>query len=396
MLPLEGVRVLTLENFIAAPVATMWLADAGADVVKVERPGTGDASRGVEPRRRTQHENRSLSFIRANRNKRSIELDLKMDRDRAVFDDLLGATDVFIENLRPSALEQLGLTYEAVRKINPRIIYGAISGFGLPEFNGGDLPFHPALDIVAQAMGGLLFRAEGSEHGPVYSGFPMADICASTNLQSAVYQALYHRERTGEGACIDISMLDGVVAFNELVLIMYDALGKIASPGQHGLAAPFGSYATADGYVVIAVLGEPVWQRFTRAIGKEEITDLPDFASGILRHEHKAILDEYINAWLGTMTTDEVVARLRAYDVPASPVLNIPEVIKLDNLHERGMILNLEDPAWGRVQMAGNPINSTLMKEMPAHPAPRLGAHTREVLEDWLSADKLVGSQLAP
>lgn len=388
MLPLEGVRVLTLENFIAAPVATMWLADAGADVVKVERPGSGDASRGVEPRRFRDGENRSLSFIRANRNKRSIELDLKTEDGRAVLDSLLAETDVFIENLRPSALDQLGLTYEEVKKVNPSIIYGAISGFGLPEFNGGDLPFHPALDIVAQAMGGLLFRAEGSQHGPVYSGFPLADICASSNLQSAVYQALYHRERTGEGACIDISMLDGVVAFNELVLIMYDALGKIASPGQHGLAAPFGSYKTADGFVVIAVLGEPVWRRFTAAIDMPEITDLPEFGSGIQRHEHKAKLDEFINRWLNVLTTDEVLAKMRAFDVPASAVLNIPDVIKLENLHDRGMILNLEDPAWGRVQMAGNPLHSTLMRDMPRNSAPRLGNDTREVIDEWLGAKR--------
>ena len=384
-LPLAGVRVLTLENFIAAPVATMWLADAGADVVKVERPGTGDASRGVEPRRVSGEENRSLSFIRANRNKRSIELDLKQVGDRATFDALLAVSDVFIENLRPSALAQLGLSYAAVREINPGIIYGAISGFGLPEFNGGDLPFLPALDIVAQAMGGLLFRAEGSEHGPVYSGFPLADICASSNLQSAVYQALYHRERTGEGACIDISMLDGVVAFNELVLIMYDALGKIASPGQHGLAAPFGSYATADGYVVIAVLGEPVWRRFTRAMGMEELVDVPGFVSGISRHQHKEELDGYINRWLSDMSSEDVLKCLLEHDVPASPVLNIPDVIKIENLHDRGMILNLDDPAWGRVQMAGNPINTSLMPETPTRPAPGLGAHTEEVLADWLS-----------
>ncbi len=394
--PLEGVRVLTLENFIAAPVATMWLADAGADVVKVERPGTGDASRGVEPRRASGEEDRSLSFIRANRNKRSIELDLKQSGDRGTFDALLAASDVFIENLRPTALEQLGLSYAAVRAINPSIIYGAISGFGLPEFNGGDLPFLPALDIVAQAMGGLLFRAEGSEHGPVYSGFPLADICASTNLQSAVYQALYHRERTGEGACIDISMLDGVVAINELVLIMYDALGKIASPGQHGLAAPFGTYATADGYVVIAVLGEPVWQRFTRAMGMEELIAIPGFASGISRHEHKQQLDEYINRWLSDKSTEAVLACLLDYDVPASAVLNIPDVVKIDNLHDRGMILNLDDPAWGKVQMAGNPINSSLMPDTPTRPAPRLGAHTEEVLAEWLGVSAPARTSATP
>jgi CoA:oxalate CoA-transferase len=396
MLPLEGVRVLTLENFLAAPVATMWLADAGADVVKVERPGVGDGSRGVEPQRVSGDEHRSLTFIRGNRNKRSIELDLKGEPDRAVFDSLLGAADVFIINLRPTALQQLGLTYEAVSKINPGIIYGSISGFGSPEFNDGDLPFLPALDIIGQAMGGLLYRAEGAHLGPIYTGFPLADLAASVNLQSAVYQALFHRERTGKGACIDISMLDGVVAFNELVLIMYNALGEVPDPGGHGLAAPFGSYATADGYVVIGVLGEPVWRRFTRAMGKEEITDLPDFASGVLRHKNMAILDEFINSWLGHLPTDQVLAQLGAHDVPAAPVLDIPEVMELKNLRDRGMILTVDDPGWGKVQVAGNPIHSTLMDGMQANAAPRLGAHTRAVQEEWLGVDSLATPATAP
>jgi formyl-CoA transferase len=384
MRPLEGVRVLTVENFISAPMATMWLADAGADVVKVEIPGVGDTARGVQPVRERDEERRSLSFIRANRNKRSIELDLKGEKGKATFDALLKQADIFIENLRPSALPALGLTYECVRKVNPGVIYGAISGFGLPEFNAGDLPFQPAFDIVAQAMGGLLFRPEGADRSPVYPGFPLADIFASANLQSAIYQALYHRERTGEGACIDISMLDGVVAFNELALIMKGALGADASPGMHGLAAPFGAYATADGHVVIAVLGEPVWRRFARAMDRMDIVDLPDFGSGILRHKNRGELDSHIRAWIGRLTTAEVLDRLRVHDVPAAPVLKMGDVLELDSLHSRGMVVTVDDPVWGPIRMAGNPMGSSLMDGMPLNPAPHLGADTAAILADWL------------
>lgn len=297
---------------------------------------------------------------------------------------MLRQADVFIENLRPSALEGLGLTYAAVSQVNPRIIYGAISGFGVPEFNDGDLPFKPAFDIVAQAMGGLLLRPEGADIAPVYPGFPLADIFASANLQTAIYQALYHRERTGEGACIDISMLDGVVAFNELALVMRSTLGVDASPGMHGLAAPFGAYATADGHVVIAVLGEPVWLRFARAMGRMDLGELPELSSGLLRHKNRELLDTAIKGWIGQLSTDEVLAELQSHDVPAAPVLAMEQVLKLDNLRDRGMIVDIDDPVWGRVRMAGNPMHSSLMETMPMSAAPELGAHTSDVLAEWL------------
>lgn len=382
--PLAGIRVLTLENFISAPLATMWLADAGADVVKVEIPGVGDTSRGVQPVQEADGQRRSLSFIRANRNKRSIELDLKDPTDRATFDDLLRTADIFVENLRPSAISLMRLTYEDVRAVNPRIIYGAISGFGLPEFNDGDLPYLPALDVVAQAMGGLMFRPEGADVDPVYAGFPLADIFASANMQTAIYQALFHRERTGEGACLDISMLDGVVAFNELALIMKSTLDVDASAGMHGLSHPFGAYPTADGHIVIGVLGEPVWRRFTNAMGRQDLVDLPQFGSGILRHQNREILDGFITDWLGQMTTSEALDALRVHDVPSAPVLRMAEVLKLDNLRERGMVVTVNDPVWGSVPMAGNPLHSSLMKDMTVNPAPNLGQHTQAVLQEWL------------
>ena len=371
MRPLDGVRVLTVENFISAPLATMWLADAGADVVKVEIPGAGDTSRGVQPIQEHGGRRRSLSFIRANRNKRSVELDLKATGDRAVFDALLAEADIFVENLRPTALAGLGLNYERLRQVNPRIIYGAISGFGLPEFNEGDLPLQPAFDVVAQAMGGLMFRPEGADRAPVYPGFPLADIFASSNLQTSIYQALYHRERTGEGACIDISMLDGVVAFNELSLIMYSTLKQHATPGMHGLSFPFGAYATADGHVVIAVLGEPVWRRFARAMNRLDLVDLPEFGSGVLRHHNRDQLNPHIHGWIGNLTTGEVLKELGAYDVPAAPVLQVNEVLELDNLHQRDMVLTVDDPIWGPVRMAGNPLHSSLMAGMPGDAAAR-------------------------
>lgn len=390
MRPLEGIHVLTVENFISMPMATMWLADAGADVVKVEIPGRGDTSRSVQPLKEADGVQRSLSFIRANRNKRSVELDLKTREDRATFDTLLERADVFVENLRPSALKDMRLTYEEVSKVNPGIIYGGISGFGLPEFNEGDMPYMPAFDVVAQAMGGLFFRAEGSDEAPIYTGFPLADIFASANMQTAIYQALFHRERTGEGACIDISMLDGVVAFNELALIMKSTMGVDASPGMHGLSFPFGTYPTADGHVVVAVLGEDLWHRFTAAMGRPDLADCPKYGSGLLRHEHRDEIDPHIHEWLDGKTTDEVMEILKVHGVPTAPVLPMEKVLQLELLHERGMITTVDDPIWGAISMAGNPLHSTLMDDMPLRPAPYLGAHTQEVLLEWVGKEAVV------
>lgn len=385
--PLHGVRVLAVENFIAAPMATMWLADAGAEVVKVEAPGVGDQSRSVPPMKEHGETSRSLSFLRANRNKRSIALDLKNAADRAVFGRLVEKADIFVENVKPSSLTGLGLTYAELSQLNPRLIYAAVSGFGLPEFNEGDLPLLTSFDIVAQAMGGLMLRAEGSEHQPVYTGFPLADIFAASNLQSAIYQALYNRERTGVGACIDIAMLDGAVALNELSLIMYSATGKIASPGMHGLTAPFGAYLVSDGHVVIGVLGEPVWLRFTQAIGEPGLADVPEYATGVLRHRNRATLDIHINKWLSSRTTADVLEILRVHAVPAAPVMNVNQMLEFDYISRRGMIVTVDDPIWGPTRMAGNPLSSTLMKDLELAAPPQLGADSEAVLREWLDED---------
>lgn len=387
MRPLEGIKVLALETFIAGPLATMWLADAGADVVKVERPGAGDQSRYVPPMKETDGARRSLSFIRSNRNKRSIALDLKSETDRARFDDLLARADVFVQNLRPGATAGLGLTYGEVRRVNPRIIYASISGFGVPEANEGDLPYLASLDIVAQAMSGLLYRPEGAEERPIYPGFPLADIFASSNLHTAIYQALFHRQRTGEGAFIDISMTDGAVVLNELALILHGALGTIPAAGLHALTSPFGAFRAKDGFVVIGVLGEPVWRRFTKAIDRPDIAEIPEFETGVLRHQNRDKLHPLIDEWLSDRTVEAALERLRAHDVPASPIHNVDQVIRDEYLWSRGAVVTVEDPVWGPTVMAGNPIHGSLMEKVPLAPPPELGCDSAAVERDWLGRD---------
>lgn len=382
--PLNGIRVLAIESFVAGPMASMWLADAGAEVVKIEPPQGGDRSRNVPPVKGEGENAQSLSFIRANRNKRSVTLDLKSAKGKATFLALLRKADVFLENARPASLARLGLTYEELSAVNPRLIYAAVSGFGLPEFNDGDLPYLTAFDIVAQAMAGLLLRPEGAESGAVYPGYPLADIFAAATLQSAVYQALFNRERTGRGACIDVSMFDGAIALNELAIIMHTTFGNIPAPGAHALGAPFGAYNAADGEVVLGVLGNPVWVRFTEAIERRDLVDVPEYATGILRHQHRGELDPIIDDWMGRRTVAEVLKQMSAFDVPAAPVWNVDEVVKLDYARRRGMIVSVDDPAWGPVTVAGNPLRSSLMSDELPESAPLLGVDTEDVLGEWL------------
>lgn len=385
-LPLEGVRVLALENFIAGPVTSMWLADAGAEVVKIERPGGGDQARGLEPSRTTETgERRSLSFMRSNRNKKSVALDIKTESGLAVLKRLLSVTDVLIENLNPTALSRLGLDYESLAPEFPRLVYVSISGYGRGVRPSPDMT-NPAFDVVGQAVGGLMWRPEGAGERPRYLGFPMSDIYASTVALAGTYQALYSRERTGKGSYVDVSLVDGAAALNELSIIMRSALGITPEPGLHALTAPFGAFEAQDGWVVIGVLGDSVWRRFVVAVDAPQLLEDSRLANGVLRHQNLAVIMEVLDPWLRERTVNDVVRELSSHDVPAAPVLNVDELLESKHLQERGMLLQVDDPAWGSITMAGNPLKSSLVPSDLTHPAPLLGADTDDVLGSWLGS----------
>jgi CoA:oxalate CoA-transferase len=384
--PLSGIRVLAVENFIAGPVASMWLADAGAEVVKIEHPETGDQARNLAPFRDSDGERRSMSFMRANRNKKSVALDIKDERGHQLVLDLIRSADVFLENLNPTALSRQGLDYESVRSVAPSIIYVSVSGYGR-GVRPSPLTGLTAFDAVGQAASGLMWRPSGATEAPVYLGFPLTDLYAATLAVTGTYQALFHRERTGEGAHVDISLVDGGAALNELSIISYSSLGTRPQPGLHALTAPFGAYLAADGYVVIGVLGEAIWQRFSTAIGAPELLDRKEFADGILRHKNLALLMETLQPWLDIRTVEQVVAELSAHGVPSAPVVDIDGVLASEHLRQRGMLIDVEDPVWGSITMAGNPLKTSLVPDDAVRPAPALGADTDEVLMSWLQSD---------
>ncbi|WP_042297707.1 CaiB/BaiF CoA transferase family protein [Paraburkholderia bannensis] len=387
--PLEGIRVLTVENFIAAPFASMWLADAGAEVVKIEAREGGDFARSTSPvKADVDGKPNGLAFLRTNRNKKSVTLDLKHAEGQRLFKELAAQADVVIENLRPNVMDRLGIGYAELSRINPRLIYGAISGFGHDDILSSPYGDFPAFDIVGQAMSGLMYRPERTSDRPTYLGFSLADIECGILALYGVVLALFHRQTTGTGKKIDISMYDASLVLNEISVAMYSATKQTSPPGVHAVTAPFGTYRAKDGYIVIAVLGEHIWKRFADAIGRADLTSDPRFADGMLRKQHVHALNVEIDAWLADCSRESALAILRAGGVPCSNVNDVPDLFECPHVAARKMLMTIDDPVWGHIKVAGNPVKMSDVPEPEAKTPPKLGEHNSNVLHEWLGLDE--------
>lgn len=388
MRPLEGIRVLTVENFLAAPYCSMWLADAGAEVVKVESREGGDMARMTSPVRKDAEGNpRGLSLLRANRNKKSITLDLKHPEGKETFMELARQADIVVENLRAGVMDRLGIGYAELSAVNPKLIYVAISGFGQKHILPSPYIDYPAFDIIGQALSGLMNRPERQGERPTYLGFSLADIEAGILGAYGATLALIQRGRTGKGQLIDISLYDACLILNEISVAMYSGQKTKSQPGLHAVTAPFGSYETKDGYIVIAVLGEHIWHRFCEAIGMPELRDDPRFKDGVSRNRENTALTACISPWLLARTRREALDALLAAGVPAAAVNDVEDTFDCPHVAARDMLVTLDDPAWGKVQVVGNPVKMSDVPPIEARLPPALGENTDEVLESWLNAD---------
>jgi CoA:oxalate CoA-transferase len=384
---LEGVRVLAVEHFVAGPYASLWLADHGAQVIKIEPPGKGDQAREVGPFRETPDgESRSLGLIRSNRNKLSLTLDLKTPEGVDVFKRLVERSDVVLENLRSDSMKRLGLDYPVLKAVNPRLIYTSVSGFGHDDVLPSPYVSWPAFDVIVQAMSGLMFRPERPGPRPVYLGFPLADLFAGALAYAGTVQALYQRTVTGEGQHVDIAMYDGGVVLNELAVATRDAVGQVPDSGVHFQAAPFGAYQVADGYLSIAVFSEKNWRAFCEVMGHPELIDDERFRTGRLRAQNYDAVRLLVEDWLAGYTREEAADRLRSVGVAAAPVADVEDMLESEQAAARQMTLAVDDPAWGRVRLAGNPIKTSAVPPTPARPAPALGQHTHELLAELIGA----------
>jgi formyl-CoA transferase len=383
-LPLAGVRVLALENFVAAPTTTMLLADWGADVVKVEA-GAGDTYRTFPPLERTEDGVSSVWFTRLNRGKRSVALDVNTPEGRETFLRLAGEADVVVQNLRPGTLTKLGLGYDELKAVNPRLILVSISGFGQPDVLPGPYTSMPAFDLIGQAMSGITYTSGHEGEPPAPVGFPLIDTGVGDWAAMATLLALFARERTGVGQHLDVSMFDVGLHLNEYAIGAYGWTGAAPLRGRLASSAPFELVRAQDGYVAVAVSGQPIFARFAEAIGHRELVDDPRLADGTLRSQAMdEVLLPIIESWTTTRTVGQVLDELGRAGVPASRVQTVGDLFDDPHVAARDMIVRVPDPILGEVRVAGNPIKGTAIPPLDVRRAPQLGADTDAVLTEWL------------
>lgn len=378
--PLDGVTVLDLTHVLAGPFASAQLLDFGARVIKVERPGTGDDTRAFPPFK----EGESGYFAALNSGKSSIALDLKSTPDRNIFERLVAQADVLLENNRPGAMERLGYGWEALHAGFPRLIYGAVSGFG----HSGPDRDQPAYDIVVQARGGVM-SITGEEGGPpVRVGASVGDIVAGMYLVQGVLAALYARDRTGRGQKIDVAMLDSQIAIQEHSLALTTVTGQ--APGRtgarHPTITPFSTYRAEDGFFVIAAGNDALWRQVCTVLGLDDMTEDPRFITNAARCDNAALLKRRIEAVTLTRPAAHWIAALTAAGLPTGRVQTMAEAIADPQVQARHMVLPIaraEDrPAF---MAAGNPVKMSELADPPARgPAPRLDGDRQAIL-DWLS-----------
>ena len=373
--PLEGIRVLELGRVLAAPFCAQMLGDLGADVVKVEMPNVGDESRAYGP---PFVDGQSFYFLSLNRNKESITLNLKDERGKDILRRLIGRSDVFVHNSVPGPMERLGFGYEEVRRINPRIIYCAISGFG----QVGPDRDKPSLDMMAQALSGIMYLTGEPDGAPMRAGAAISDISAGMFAAYAIVAALYHRDRTGEGQMVDTSLLESSVS-----LLTYQASRYFVTDqnptrlgNAHPSIVPYDCYRTADGWVTTAIMNQPMWERFCQALDLEQLACDPRFVANADRVQNRDALNDILYERMGAMPTAEVIARLEGAGVPCAEVRDLPGVFSDPQVQHLGLRQTMSHPVTGDIDVVAPPFHLSASPTTLRKPPPRLGEHNDKVL----------------
>jgi CoA:oxalate CoA-transferase len=369
--PLQGVRVLDLTHMLAGPYCTWVLGALGAEVTKVERPGSGDFTRSIAP----FAGGHSIYFMSVNRNKRSMTLDLKQSSGRTALLRIAERADIFVENNRPGVMRRLGLDYQTIARVNPRIIYASISGFG----QTGPYSQRPAFDAVMQAMSGMM-SITGEENGPpARVGVSIGDMGGSLFGTIGILAALADRAVTGRGAQVDVAMFDAQIALLENAVARHlnagDKPKRLGS--RHPLIAPFQAFPTKDETIVICVDTEAQWKRFCEAIGRGDLIGNPLFPDGNARARHHAQLEPQLISALSARTGAEWLSIFEAAEVPAGPINDIPAVVTDPQVAARGMVRRSGERAFVK-----QPIVFSTYSEIPDRPAPALGEHTQAMLAE--------------
>jgi formyl-CoA transferase len=379
--PLEGIRVIEIGNFMATPFAAMQLADLGADVVKLENPDGGDFSRSSAP----FIDGESSNFIRLNRNKRSIALDLKAEAGKAAFKRMIARCDVVLENLRPGTMRDLGLGYDVLSKENPQLIYVAASGWG----QEGPYASLPGLDIMAQAMSGLMSITGEAGGPPTKVGVPVTDLVAGLYGALAATAALYARRDGAGGQFIDISLFESGVSLAVWEAGKYFATGEIPQRqgSAHQATAPYQAFHASDGYFTAGATTPKNWSAFCKVLDLESIEHEPRFRDSSVRHANLAHLVPLIEAKTALRSAGEWIALLQAAGVPAAPIQSFDRVFGDPHLAARSFFVDAPHRTLGEVRQVGSPMRFSATKTVMRAAGPLLGEHSREVLAEFGFSD---------
>ena len=377
-LPLEGIRVLDVSQVMAGPFCTMLLGDLGADVIKIEPPGTGDQTRGAMGFRMKGPD--SMGFLNMNRNKRSVTLNLKSEAGRRAFYRLVETADILVENYRPGVVAKLKIDYETLRKINPGLIYASISGFG----QSGPWAQRPGFDLMAQAMSGVMSVTGHPGSPPVKAGVPVADIGCALFATYAILSAYIGRRKSGLGQFIDAALFDAALAFSIWDASEYWGTGIVPGPvgTSNKMSAPYQAVRSKDGWFVMGATNQKLWIQLCETIGRKDLLEDPRFADNPARLKNREVLIAELEKTFVTKTADEWVEELLSAGLPAGKMSTYPEAFESEHGRHRRMRMDIPHPVEGTVPNIGFPVKLTGTPQRVRRHPPLLGEHTGEVLAE--------------
>ncbi len=380
---LSDLTVLDLTRVLAGPFCTMMLADMGANVIKIEQAGKGDDTRGMGPFQNGE----SAYYMNLNRNKKGMTLNLKDPRGKEIFLEMVKKADIVTENFRPGTMEKLGIGYEDLKKVNPKIIYACISGFG----HTGPYKMRPGYDIIAQAMSGLMSTTGWPGGEPTRTGTAMGDVLAGLSSAIGILSAVNSRRITGEGQKVDVALVDSAVASLEIINMIYLVEGRVPQRigNRYESTYPYDSFKASDGSLVIGAGNDKLWQNMCKVMGKPELAETEKYLhvpDRVQRHEElKPIIEE----WTTKHTVDDILEMLTDAGVPCAPIMTIDRIVKDPHIAgDRKMFVKTDHPVAGELTVTGSHIKLSETPSSVRTPSPLLGEHNEKILEDYLGFDR--------